>query len=311
MAKFAIYTYLFGKILVPKDQLLFNPYEGVDFDLYWDKKQSYVTDMFKTKEALEFKIGNNKTYDHQLISCVPNPNIIIMRIANNKEAILEHGFRDITHEWNPSCYVFIDNRKDIQRIAIQQTPKAFYDTKQVANIIQAVLNEKLKDKFLTFEIAPKKRVCEFWEVTTIHNNKIVCLDFDFNQENISELQDLSGLMKDIQQSAGNMNGYVPNYRIQAKSGMTLRVDKTYDQLMSMVSVSSALSRPINVRTIDDLSFDCYVDKRIEEKIVYEELDDRVLEMLSDSSGLYASQDMFNTGAEKVVEFMNKLKTIYD
>ena len=144
MAKFALYTL---RYLDKSAEYKFDLFSGdPDFNMtqFWAKRQEYLAELFASDEAMKFNVGEKKTYPHKLFRCSLNENIIIMRFANVKEMLLERNFVEEPVEYNPSCYVIIDNREGCRRVVIQKVSTAFTTTDQVAKVMEQVLSLQLK-----------------------------------------------------------------------------------------------------------------------------------------------------------------------
>lgn len=146
MAKLARYTLRYiDKSTEYKDDLFKN---DPDFNMtkFWAKRQEYLQELFASDDALTFNVGDKKTYPHKVFRCSLNEKIIIMRFANVKEMLLERNFVEEPVEYNPSCYVIIDNRDGCRRVVIQKVSTAFTTTDQVAKVMEQVISEQLKEK---------------------------------------------------------------------------------------------------------------------------------------------------------------------
>ena len=188
MASFAIYQFLIGTAIEERDPRAMYLDFGDSMDTIHiptssEEKQEAFQKIFDDTSTLEFKENENqkKLYPYKLIPCEANKNIIIIRIAANKKKDFEQNFTDVSVDWNPSTLIIIDNRKDIQRIAIQVKRNAF-STRHLAELLQKVLGEKLKKDHLTLEIAPKMYSGDFWKVTDRHKGRIQYVKFNFTRQ---------------------------------------------------------------------------------------------------------------------------------
>lgn len=197
MASFAIYQFLLNTMRRQEDarQTILNFEGGVEeitLPGTNEKKQEIFGKIFENINSLEFKEneGQKKAYPFMLIPCEANKDIIILRIANNKKKNFEQNFTDVSEDWNPSALVIIDNRKDIQRIAIQVKKDAF-STRKLASLLQKVFSEKLKEEHMTIEIVSKMYSGDFWKVTDRHKGHIQYVRFDFTREYLEEIKRLA------------------------------------------------------------------------------------------------------------------------
>lgn len=313
MPKFAIYQYLFGKIKYQQLTLpLFDDEDNtiVDVEKSWFQKQEIFGKLFTEEAELKFKVPEKKEYGHCIIPCAPNPNVIIMRFANNREKTLERNFQKVKAEDCPSTLVIIDNRKDIQRIAIWSND-AFTHPNQVVRIMERVLRERLRKDMLTIDIVPKSYSSEFWDVATRTYGRVSWAKFNLMHPN---LPDLTNGIKELMGLASDLNGD-PSIEIKPLEGqLTINLPRKYEAspvIRHIVDVCAALHQPINVKTIDGENVDCFVqtpdyEPEVKEHQVYKEIDKAILEGLeSNDSDTHAKAIL------ALVEFMTTLKLFND
>ena len=198
MASFAIYQILLNTVQSTSDaqEPTLNFEGGIEEVVLpgtSEKRQEIFGNIFKDLSKLVFKEyeGQVKPYPFKLIPCEENENIIILRIAANKKKNFEQNFTDVSEDWNPSSLVIIDNRKDIQRIAIQVKRNAF-DTRKMALMLQKVFAARLKEDHVTIDIVPKMYSGDFWKVTERHKGMIQHVKFDFT---LAYLEDIKRVVK--------------------------------------------------------------------------------------------------------------------
>ena len=337
MASFAIYQFLLhtAQRNVDARQTTLN-FEGgveeIELPGSSEKKQEIFGKIFKNIESLEFKEneGQKKAYPFKLIPCEANDNIIILRIAANKKKNFEQNFTDVSEDWNPSALVIIDNRKDIQRIAIQVKKDAF-TTRKLASILQLAFSERLKDEHMTIEIVPKMYSGDFWKVTDRHKGRIQYVRFDFTRQ---YLEDIKRVAKKelpegpITQLIEGLEGYANAMKVNPSlltkaSDLSVEINKTDEQMQALVRISAATGQPIKITTLDGISYDCYLlgnrepteEERKRDKIVVQELSDLVVNRLmnleiKDDMDLF-SQEHFQDDIMMLITFMNNLKLSYD
>lgn len=152
MASYILYTYQFAPI-INDGANLFQPMPEVEQRM--ESKQTYLQEILLNAN-FKFNSKREGVFEHQLRY---NSNgIIILKLANNKQLSLEENFKKKKHHYSPSCFVIIDNRQDVQHIAIEDDPTAFSTTDVVRNIMEYSLKKALKTYGLTISI--KKRISE-------------------------------------------------------------------------------------------------------------------------------------------------------
>lgn len=144
MASFVVYTYQFAPIF-SESASLFSEL-NIDDDIIWYNKQKIFGSIF---EKVVFKKGNRE-YSHDMLY---NENeIIVFRLANNKHIVQEDSFITKKLDHHPSCFVIIDNRKDVQNVFIEQKSYSFEDTETVSKILKTSFNAYLKSHKLSIDI---------------------------------------------------------------------------------------------------------------------------------------------------------------
>ena len=89
--------------------------------------------------------------------------VTIFKMENIKDESYDWNFGVERHRIGPNCHVIIDNRKDMQHIAIERKIKAFSSTNVVKNILCETLKPLLRSEGLLLEINPQFHPKEFWD----------------------------------------------------------------------------------------------------------------------------------------------------
>ena len=121
-------------------------YKGDAGSYDWDKRQEHLGEVFKEDSSIEFGLGEGnqrKVFKHRVYHLNANPNIIIMRFANDKDLPIEKDFEETVAKHEPSCFLIIDNREGMRSVAIQYRREAFSSTSQVSKIITENLTQVL------------------------------------------------------------------------------------------------------------------------------------------------------------------------
>jgi hypothetical protein len=337
MASFAIFQILLNTVQSKSEaqQPTLNFEGGVEEVILPDtseKQQEIFGNIFKDLSKLVFKEneGQEKPYPFKQIPCEENENIIILRIAANKKKNFEQNFTDVSEDWNPSSLVIIDNRKDIQRIAIQVKRHAF-DARKMASMLQRVFAEKLKNDHIMIEIVPKMYSGDFWKVTDRYRGRIQHVKFDFTRYFLKEVRRLvkndlpegpvTKLLDGLEAFADTMH-IDPSLIAKASNG-SVEINKTDEQLQALVRVSAATGQPIKIVTLDGMSYDCYLTggkeptvwERKHDKIVVQDMPDYVVNRLmnfeaQEQSDIF-NKEHFQNDITTLITFMNNLKLSYD
>ena len=337
MASFAIYQILLNTVQRKEDarQTTLN-FEGgveeIELPGSRERQQEIFGNIFKDLSKLVFKEneGQAKPYPFKLIPCEANKDIIILRIAANKQKKFEQNFTDVSEEWNPSELIIIDNRKDIQRIAIQVKKDAF-STRTMASMLQKVFADILKKDHVTIEIVPKMYSGDFWKVTDRHRGRIQHVKFDFTRDYLKDVRrvtqkdlpegPVTKLLDGLEAFADTM--HINPSLIAKASGGSVEINKTDEQLQALVRVSAATGQPIKIVTLDGMTYDCYLLggreptlwERKHDRIVIQELSDHVVNRLMNlevQEGIdLFNKEHFQDDIMMLIAFMNNLKLSYD
>ena len=335
MASFAIYQYLFGNVEHQEAP------GTLHLDLGEDKGNNAVTLSNADKQKIFGKIfedikelqfvesdAQEKPFPYKIIPCEENKNVIILRIAAHKKKSFEQNFTDISVDWNPSTLVIIDNRKDIQRIAILVKNNAF-STQRVANMLQRVLSEHLKNDRLTLEITPKRYSGDFWKVAARHKGRIHSVKFGFTREYLKDIKrvtphhesgPVTQLLEGLEGIAETMNAD-PSLVTKAAE-KSLEINQTDAQMQALVKVCAATGQPICVHTLDGIKYNCYLlenkdseEEKELERIVVQEFDDEIVKNFMNADDYYADDLFYEEHRTKdmlaLITFMNSLKYAYD
>lgn len=317
MSKFSIYRYRFFDIRQdePRELELFDDEQLKAVPDGWKNRVSILSSLFnEQKRKLEF-MEKDIVYPHKLIDCPHNSNVAIMQFANVKEIMLERNFKKMQMKYNPSCWVFIDNRQGIRHIAIQRSRDSFYSTDMVARILEGSLNKLLMSRGIAIEIKAQRYPKEFWTVYNMNKHRVCGATFSlseqsFNRHKAEEPKQDS--IEDVPQSTTDFlieleeffreTGGEPSIELKAQKGCLLHLREDSPRVKRYVQACADAGQPIKFRTVDGLEFCCFVDKGLDEedKIMEQEFDDRYLPQLG-------IDDLFNTPTQKVIEFLNSIK----
>jgi len=114
--------------------------------------------------------------------------IIIFKVGVNRT--LSRGKPDFTEEeidnW-PNFFIIINNKDNIQKIAIQLNRKAFSSTHTVANILEQTINNILEKYFLKAHFKPIFTKESFWNIVERHPDGITQTCFDMISPNMSNI----------------------------------------------------------------------------------------------------------------------------
>lgn len=196
----------------------------------------------------------NKAYGHKIL--LESMGVVVLRIANNRNTTLEREFQKRKIGYTPSCGVIIDNRHDIQHIAIEDDPTAFYETEQVVKILNSTFNRLLKPYGLKLTIqknVSKDRVLDYYKST---------------------------------------NSKQSSFELKSATGETLVLNEDNQELKDLANYAADSGDGIDIKAKGIKRF-----MRTGATTVSFEIEDITATI---------SKDIFQNGAEKLIEILNKV-----
>lgn len=226
MARFTIYNYNFLRIIEPNEQMQieFPEWERVDVEESFSRRQELLDELLEADygNALQFVNKKGKDYWHKQIT-KPQDGVYVMRVANvTNVTITDENLKRKEYADYRNCLVVIDNRKGIQRIAIEKKSKAFSDTKTVANILEATLCKLFRQKLLKVQLTAVYGSHVFWDTVDRYPQGFVKASFIFPHLNIERL---TKVMDNYLKKAREEWGSNLELTFRANDGGTLKIDK--------------------------------------------------------------------------------------
>lgn len=300
MAKFQIYQYMFRPVMENQMGLPLEDFQAVNVQESLDKKQellgSVLNDFACEKdEPKKYYQFDGETFKYR--SFINQGDIYVMRIANNKKTKLEADFNVSELDNHPSCLVIIDNRKDRQIVAIERNA-AFSKNSMVADILQNTFRLKLLSRRLTLDIAGKFHTAEFWQVrnASMELKGIEYVDFPFAYPNLPAISDLVGeYFTDLAKRTNSE----PTLHLQGQNHESVNLDPEDIWVLKAIKACAASGKPILMKPKGS-----QVRKIGVESPVIEEIADVAVKDLS-------SRDLFDAKFNLIVEFLNKIKLVYE
>ena len=290
----------------------------------WAERQQLFGKLLETDKSIEFlchgKSGEDmadkpkKAYQHKVYHITDAPDIIVMRIANVKEMVIEKDFHSETIVHNPSCFVIFDNRNGCRRLAIQKLATSFRSTELVRKILQKGLGDRMKEHYIGLEMSAQRYPKDFYSMWRSKQHHTARLRFNIAVRTgipSSERTPDHSLVGHILalEEACNASGYKSSIDVAApEKGGVLYVDESSDYIRSLVEYSATTASPIELITTDGTSFNCYIDSDLEsdDKIVTVEIATEHLENLFGKD-----EDARKLSEAKVLEFVNSMKYVVD
>lgn len=237
MARFIVYTYQFSPVKQEPIGLL--EYERKPVIDNFANKQTLLNDLFNSKTKFVFQSYRAK-YDYQLL--YNEGGVIILKLANNRHIVQEDNFNPKRLPHNPSCFVIIDNRVNVQRIYIEEKTTAFVDTQQVAGILEYTFCVLLKDSHLDIRIKMEYDSSEFWQIIEEYDNKIKMLRFQYFYPNLPRVTEK------IDEALSSLSGCIGSkdtvLEFNAGRDEILDIRKDNTPIDNLVEASSLSGSPI-------------------------------------------------------------------
>ena len=249
-------------------------------------KQEIFSNLLE-KDDLTFSF-KNKIYGHKIL--LNSMGITVFRIANNKIATFEKEFQKRRIEYTPSCIVIIDNRENMQYIAIEEDVIAFYDTEQVSKILQSTFNKQLKNYGLKLNIQKTYQKTEFWNIVNKYKDKVELVRFHFSYPNLPRV---NKTIKEIIASASkSTNSKQSSFELKSASGESLFLDQSNQELNDLANYAADSGDEIEIKTKGIRSF-----LKTGSTSVSIEINDLEATI---------SKDIFQNGIEKLIEQLNRI-----
>ena len=300
MAKFQIYQYMFRPVMENQMGLPLEEFQAVNVQESLDKKQELLGSVLNDFACEKDEQKKYYQFDGEFFryrSFINQGDIYVMRIVNNKKTKLEADFNVSELDNHPSCLVIIDNRKDRQIVAIERNA-AFSKNSMVADILQNTFRLKLLSHRLTLDIAGKFHTAEFWQVrnASMELKGIEYVDFPFAYPNLPAISDLVGeYFTDLAKRTNSE----PTLHLQGQNHESVNLDPEDIWVLKAIKACAASGKPILMKPKGS-----QVRKIGVESPVIEEIADVAVKDLS-------SRDLFDAKFNLIVEFLNKIKLVYE
>lgn len=291
MSKYILYTYQFSPLQKKTESNMFESNKEVlTQDELMVQKQDIFGAFFRETFTPLFK-KQNKKFDHKII--LNENNIIVFRLANNKKLYLEESFHKQEYRYSPSCLIIIDNRKDVQRIAIEEDKVAFSDTNAVKQILLFSFKRYLNNKGLDITIQRDYEQVEFWNIIHTYKHKIEMVRFHFSYPNLPCVN--KSIKEVIATTNRATNSKQSSFELKAADGEHLEINEENQEIADMAAYSAECG---DIITIKAKGIRAYLKTGTTTK-----------GFECDNLEASLSGDLFNSGFEALIEKLNKFLRI--
>lgn len=241
MSKYILYRYQFSPIQSYVQSMFPVEAEKSDEDLM-QIKQTIFAFLFGEDVELKFKKGN-KFYNHKMLFC--QDGFFVFKIANDKSVNLEENFTKCKHEYSPSCNVIIDNRQDVQIIAVEEKKNVFKSTDVVSSILQDTFSKYLQSNRLSIDIRRIYDETDFWTIVAGNRDSIEKVRFRFSYPNLPALN--KNVKEAIAEVAKSTASGKSEFTLEAQKGYSLNVSEEDSNFSSLVQMSADGGEEIKIK----------------------------------------------------------------
>lgn len=242
MSKYILYRYQFSPIQSNVQSMFPVEAENMSDEELMQKKQVLFASLFDENVELKFKKGN-KLYNHKMLFC--QGGFFVFKIANDKSVNLEENFTKCKHEYSPSCNVIIDNRKDVQIIAVEEKKNVFKSTDVVSSILQDTFSKYLQSYRLSIAVRRIYDETDFWTIVADNRDSIEKVRFRFSYPNLPTLnKNVKEAIAEVAKSTASGNS---EFMLEAQKGYSLNVSEEDSNLSSLVQMSADGGEEIKIK----------------------------------------------------------------
>lgn len=285
MAYFIIYTYQFSPVSNP--QTAFDR-KVIPLSERMEKKQEFIESFFNKETDNKFKF-KNRHFKHKLL--FNEGNVTIFKLANQKNTSFEEDFQKKQISVSPSCLVIIDNRKDIQRIYIEQKSTSFTEPNVVAKIIQSTFCKYLGGYGLNLEVNKEYQVSEFWNIINKYPNNVTMVKFQLKYPNLPRVW--QSVQEVIKETSKDTNSHETTLQYKSDDDGFLDLNNDNEQINGLAKASADSG---SVITLKARGFRAYIKTGNTEKGI--EIKDLEVKL---------TQDLLESPFEKLIAELNKTR----
>lgn len=202
-----------------------------------------VEDIEKNKNRFVGAILENfptlvhRTYDIHQKNIFYENDVLCLKVAVQKTLERNNvNFRKEKIEDWPNITILINNKKDVQMIAISKNDKAFSGSKIVIKTIQSMINKRLKDYHLQMHTEAMFNKKDFWSIVTNHQTKLTSMKFELISPNMANIS--SRLKLDLKQLNKDTNSHITNLEFNSPLGASLEVNRGNEMINSLLEYAS-------------------------------------------------------------------------
>ncbi len=238
MSTFVVFTYQFSPIIDNTPKLFedeIDPIQAMEV-------KNQIFDRLVNDEHLVISYRHSQFRRRIIFS---ENNICMFRLANHRYLRVEEDFQSNKIDNHPSIWVIVDNRKDKQRLLIEQRVGAFYDESYVAKILQNSFKIELRKNGLSISILKEYQTNEFWDLVGSFERGIEKVRFAFPYPNLSRIKDsLKTIISDINYSTNSKD---TKFELNAAPGEALQINQNNEAISGLVEASAGSGQGIIIK----------------------------------------------------------------
>ena len=143
--------------------------------------------------------------------------------------------REKIEDW-PNITILINNKQNIQMIAVSKNEKAFSSSGTVIKSIQTLINNRLKDYQLQMHTEAMFDKKEFWSIVTSNQTRLKSIKFELISPNLANIS--SKLKLDLKQLNKDTNSHKTNLEFNSPIGATLEVNQGNVMINSLLDYAA-------------------------------------------------------------------------
>lgn len=284
MAIFVVYSYQFSPLFEESPGLF--PEYNLDREQIWEQKQEYFKRVFSDQLIFRYR---GAIFNHEML--YNENNLIVFRIANNKQIVQESAFVTKKLKHNPSCRVLVDNRKDVQNIYIEKNEYSFSDTGVVRKILEKTFNSMLKNVGLHITIQKRYKASEFWSIVESAENGIEMVRFSILYPNLPSVR--ARINEMLSETSRELQSKETRIEFNAGTGESLNLSRDNEKVNDLVQASADTGNNIYLKMNGFRKF-----KKVGETSETVEIDNLEASL---------SPDLMASSSQKLVTIINKFK----
>lgn len=227
---FELYRYQLLPITRQAQQHLFQEIVSVE-DIEKNKN------MYVGMVLANFPKMTHRTYDVNQENVFYSDDVLCLKVAVQKtiERNNVNFKREKIEDW-PYATILINNKPDVQMIAVSKNDKAFSSSGTVIKTIQSLINKRLKDYHLQMHTEAMFDKKEFWSIVTSHQTRLTSMKFELISPNMANI---SGQLKiNLKELNKETNSHRTNIEFNSPIGAALEVSQGNPVIGSLLDYAS-------------------------------------------------------------------------